>query len=165
MALVVEDGSLVANANSYVNRADYIAYAADYGVTILDAVAADVELLQAARYLDSMESEMKGMRTDRDQSMAWPRNGVTIEEWYWNGNEIPKQLRIAQMLVALDIHAGTDPDNPTLELPVVRNRVEGVVEQEFASPAGGFRLSKESKATRYINMLLSNGGGLSLIRA
>jgi hypothetical protein len=39
MALVVETGAQVANSNSYVTRAEYIAYAASIGVTITDAVA------------------------------------------------------------------------------------------------------------------------------
>ena len=49
MALIVEDGSQVSNSDSYVSRADYIAYAATLGTTITDADAAT----EPVRYINA----------------------------------------------------------------------------------------------------------------
>lgn len=163
MSLTVEDGTVVANADSYVSEADFITYAASFNVTIASGAATEALLRTAAMFVDSHESRMKGDRYSRDQYMAFPRVGVTIEGFDWSYNEIPRQVIMAQMAVALDINAGVDPYNPAPDLPVIRNRVEGVVEQEFATPSA-FKLSKTSKAQALISSFLRNNG-LELIRA
>lgn len=167
MAIIVEDGSIVANANSYVTRAELIAFAADRGVTVTDDATADGYLINATDYLESYAERFKGSRVSRDQSLSWPRSGVVIDGFEWAETEIPRQLELAQMLVALDIRSGVDPLNPAASLPVIKERVEGAVEVQYATPASSaFKLSATSKAQALINSLLvSSGLGIVLERA
>lgn len=162
MAVIVEDGSIVASANSYVTRAELIAFAAARGVTVADEDATDAHIVSATDYLETFSAQYKGDPVSRTQELSFPRSNVVIDGFEWNDSEIPRQLKLAQMQVALEIRAGEDPLNPTAALPVIKERVEGAVEVAYVAPTGGFKLSKTSKARALINSLL-RGGGMSLV--
>jgi hypothetical protein len=113
MAIVVEDGSIVTGANSYVSRADVIAYAASRGVTLADTTATDALLIKACDYLESFAKQFKGDRYTRDQALCWPRGGAVIEGYEWSADEIPRQVVSAQCALVVELNAGEDPFNPT----------------------------------------------------
>jgi len=165
MTLIVEDGSGVAGANSYSSRADYIAYAASIGVTVPDAVAADEELIKAAEFIDRHETRLKGTRNTRDQVMAFPRFGLVIENWAWNANEIPRQVRQCQWAFALDVHSGIDlynrPANPNLVAK--SERVEGAVAVQYAVNGGEQKATRTSTGDSLLRSLL-RANGLQLVR-
>jgi hypothetical protein len=163
MALIIEDGSNVANSDSYVTRSDYIAYALTRGVTIADAVAADVQLIDAALFIESHADNLKGLRVSRDQSMAWPRSDVEIESWYWNSDEIPRQVILAQMALALDINSGVDLYNPQPEKVTKKEKVDGAVEVEYFGNDNAVKLSRSSRATALLNLLLNRTSNISMV--
>lgn len=170
MAVIVEDGSKVAGANSYVSRAAYIAYAATVGVTIPDTVASDVELIKAALYIDEHDNNLKGYRTARDQSMAFPRIGLLIESWYWSSSEIPRQVTLCQQNYAMDINAGRDLWNvPTNPNPVLSGfAVSGVYSESYATgAAAGQKLTRTSTGDALLAQLLKQNGlsAVQLVRA
>lgn len=162
MAIIVEDGTIVAGANSYVTETELENYAEDRGVTLGGDPA--VLLVAAADYLETFRNQYRGALVDRDQPLAWPRDGAVIEGFAWDDDEIPRQVLLAQMIVAVEIGAGEDPLNPPAALPVVKERVEGAVEVQYAAPVG-FKLSKTSKARALINALTQGAGYLRIIRA
>ena len=167
MALIVEDGSQVTNSNSYVSRADYIAYTASIGVTITDDETADQQLVKAAEYIDGHEVNLIGTLVDRDQSMAFPRTDLFIQGWFWSSDEIPKQVKEAQMLYALDINSGEDLYNRSINenRPVTKERIEGVVDVTYAANAST-DLIKNSKADSVLSSLLKSGSmTVQLVRA
>ena len=163
MALVIEDGSQVAGSNSYSTRADYIAYALSLGIVIADAVAADDQLVAAAIFIGSKENSLKGDRVDRDQSIAFPRNGLVIEGFSWLSTEIPRQLLLAQMSLALDLNAGEDLYNLTQSdsTGLKSERVEGAVTVEYAN-ADSMKLSRRSASNALLASLMRNGGLFSV---
>jgi hypothetical protein len=108
MALIVETGSVVANANTFVTRAELIAYAALRGVTVTDTEASDIPLVRAADYLLYRESEMKGARTSMLQTLPYPRTGVEIGVYVVGSNEIPDALKRAQLQIAMEVLSGVD---------------------------------------------------------
>lgn len=167
--MIIEDGSLVANANSYVSRADYIAYALTLGVTITDDATADAQLVKAAEYIDRHEANLKGWRVERDQAMAFPRNDFWVDDWYWDADEIPRNVVLCQMAYALDINAGIDIFNPPMNpgIGVKSERVEGVVAVEYAVGDGvGQKLSRSSTGDALLASLLRNNGlRLTLVRS
>ena len=165
MALIVENGSIVAGANSYVSLADARAYATARGAALpADDAAAEVIVHKAMDYLESFDGRFKGDRVERDQPLSWPRTGVEIEGWYWQHTEIPRQVINAQLALVLEINAGEDPRNPpAAALPVVRKRVEGAVEVEYANPVAPSKVLKTAASTAQINLLLKQSG-LSLVR-
>jgi hypothetical protein len=170
MALIVETGLVVANSNTYVSRADYITYAASLGVTIPNTDAADVQLIKAALFIGQHEANLKGFKVLRDQSMAFPRTGVVIDGWAWNYTEIPRNVILCQMQVALDINAGFDPWNPASNPNMIkkRSRVEGAVDVEYAvGDRTGQKLSRTSTADALLASLLNRSGlfSIELVRA
>lgn len=161
MALIVEDGSQVTNSNSYVSRADYIAYASSVGTTIADAVSADYELIKAAEYIDSHENNLLGSLVSRSQSMAYPRNNLSVDGWSWDNDEIPTRLINCQLQFALDINNGEDlfnrNNNPN-QL-VKSERVEGAVSVEYAvDNASANNTIKNSKGDILLTSLLKTTG-------
>jgi hypothetical protein len=163
MALIVEDGTIVPNANSYVTRSDYIIYAAAVGVTVADDASADVQLVKSAEYIGRHEANMKGYRTLRDQPIAFPRHNVLIDDWYWTGTEIPRHVILCQMAFALDINAGVDlynrPRNPSMTNIVKSKRVEGAVSVVYADTnSSGQKLSATSTGDALLASLLENNG-------
>lgn len=167
MAIVVETGSIVTGANSYVTRSDYLAYALSLGITISDVAAADVQLIKAAQFIDSKEANLKGCRVDRDQPLAFPRHAVVIDGFEWLYTEIPRQVILCQMALALDINAGIDLYNPTPILTKKRAKVEGAVEVEYFGADGAVKLSRDSTSTALLNCLMVRGGlySVALVRA
>ena len=134
MTLTVETGAIVTGANSYVSRADAIAYASDRGVALADSTATDAILIKAASYLESYRNKFKGELVSRDQPLAWPRYDAVIEGFSWATDEIPRQVVNAQLAVLLEINAGDDPFNPTPVVgPVTEKTVSGAVTVRYAS--------------------------------
>lgn len=134
MALVIEDGSIVASANSFVTRAEIIAYAAARGVTIADEAASDVLAIKAMDYLQTLC--YKGDPVDEAQTTPFPRMGLvdgdTTDDYE---HSIPAGIKNAQLQLALDANAGiilTASANPTADLK--RSKV-GPLEREFFAPA------------------------------
>lgn len=170
MALIVETGSIVPGANTYVSRADYITFALSVGVTIANTDEADVQLTKAALFIGQHEANLKGERVQRDQPMAYPRTGVVIDGWDWSYTEIPRNVILCQMQTALDINAGFDPWNPSTNPNLIkkRARVEGAVDVTYAvSDSTGQKLSRTSTADALLNSLLNRSGlfSIPLVRA
>jgi len=162
MAIIVEDGTIVTSANSYVTETEFESYLEDRGVTVTQDPG--VLLISAADYLETFRNQYRGALVDRDQALAWPRSGAVVEGFEWDDDEIPRQVLLAQMIVAMEIDEGTDPLNPPTDLPITKERVEGAVEVQYAAPTG-FKLSKVSKARALINSLTQGAGYLRIIRA
>jgi len=166
--IIVEDGTIVDNANSYVTRADYITYAASKGITITDDSDADVELVKAAEFIGAHEGNLKGDKVERDQPLAYPRKGIVLEGFVWGADEIPRQVILCQMALALDIHGGVDLYNPAPNpnRAAKREKVD-VIEVEYFGGAGGTKMSRDSTATALLATLLVRSGLMSipLVRA
>lgn len=135
MALVIEDGSIVANADSYVSRAEVIAYAADRGVTVANNDTTDQSYIRPAwDYINSLELRLQGFRSDEFQTGAFPRDGMDIRGYYVDPTEIPEVVKELQKSLAMELSQGTDIWNRPLSAsnPVRRNEVKGVVSREYA---------------------------------
>lgn len=164
MAIVVEDGSVVTGANSYVSRADVIAYAAARGVTLADTTVTDGYLLKAADYLESLAEQLKGERYSRDQPMCWPRSGVSIEGYDWDDDEIPRQLISAQCALTVEISQGIDPFNPeAVKGPITQESVVGAVSVTYAS-ATSSKVRKDTNSRALVALLLKRNG-FNVVRA
>lgn len=82
MALVVEDGTGLANADSYVSAADATAYHELFSNAAWASAASDakdVALRKATQYLDS-HYKFKGVPRTVSQALSWPRVNYGTEE-------------------------------------------------------------------------------------
>lgn len=98
MALVVEDGSGKADAESYLSEADADAYNTAHSASTdwsgASTVEKEVALRRATQYLD-MEygARWKGMRSNEDQALDWPRyDADDRDEVVLDSNEMPQRL-------------------------------------------------------------------------
>lgn len=98
MALIVEDGTGIANANTYVTDAEYVAYAASRGLTIgADETARERELISATDFLEKFRAQYQGVKTVQTNPLQWPRRGAAIDCFAIANNVIPEELKRAQM--------------------------------------------------------------------
>jgi hypothetical protein len=108
MALVVEDGSIVAGAESYASEADADSYWALRGSpdawTNASTAEKESALRMATEYLDArFGARWKGVKTNvTEQALDWPRvNATDHEGWLWDSTEIPEPLVRATIEAAL----------------------------------------------------------------
>ena len=108
MTLIVENGSIVANANSYVDLTDARAYATQRGETLpTDDSELEALLIKAMDYLEGLRAKYQGSKTDPDnQELQWPRMNVYIDCELFPSDEIPKELVSAQCQLAIDQNNG-----------------------------------------------------------
>jgi len=105
MALVVEDGSIVAGANTYIDEDDANDILADFGLPDLVPATAEASLISAAQYLETFN--YKGTRTDPSvQDLIFPRAGIVIDCFELPSDEIPVKLIRAQVFAASLIESG-----------------------------------------------------------
>ena len=165
MALVVEDGSIVANANSYVTRSDFMAWSLRRGYTVADDVLADNKLVIAFDFINGIESSLAGLLSVREQTGAYPRTDLVLQTYSWLSTEIPTQAIDYQMSLALDQVNGIDIFNPPQSdsVAVKRSKVEGAVEEEYAvSDAPAFLYQSLSNRLRQILQRSGSGFGIPI---
>ena len=99
MTLIIEDGSIVEDANTFISLEDVKSYADLRGIDY----PADNELSQniilAGDYLNSLC--WKGGLVIASQSMSWPRSDVFAFGEILPNNEIPSNIKSAQIEATL----------------------------------------------------------------
>lgn len=152
MALVIEDGSGVAGANSYISVVDAQAYATARGLAV---VITEASLIRACDYLESLRAEYQGTKTDEDQALQWPRYGAYLDGASIDSDEIPDVLPKAQAQLACDILAGTDIMPTSDGREVVEETVQGAVSVKYA-PTGSAPVPQFPAARALLEPLLSS---------
>lgn len=135
ITIIVETGSGVANANSYVSVSEARDYAANRGVTLPvedDEVAAF--LIKATDYLESLACKYQGKKTDCAQSLQWPRTGVVICCVDVAGNAIPKELKQAQMALVLVQNEGLVLQPNITAGDFITEETVGPITTKYANP-------------------------------
>lgn len=136
MALIIETGNQVADANSYITVADAESVADSYGISF----SGDVEtaLKAAYKWLNAQESQLQGKRlsdidTATTQTGVYPRKPVYIRGNLIDENSIPVELIEAQVLAAFA------NEQSSILLPTIgsttgaikKEELDGVGSQEF----------------------------------
>jgi hypothetical protein len=93
MALVVEDGTLVSGADSYVTLAEFKAWADKRGVIYGTDSAVTQQIYRAMDYIESLN--FIGEKSDENQALQWPRDQVVIDGYYIDSDEMPDELKVA----------------------------------------------------------------------
>jgi len=93
MALVVEDGTLVSGADSYVTLAEFKAWADKRGVTYGTDEVVTQQIYRAMDYIESLN--FIGEKSDENQALQWPRDQVVIDGYYIDSDEMPNELKVA----------------------------------------------------------------------
>lgn len=137
MALIVEDGTIVVGADSYVTRAEYIAHALKQGVVIPDTDASDIQLIKAMNYLSLYSEKWRGSLVEEGiQPLPFPRQYLYVGAslTVFPDNQIPTTLKRAQMELALQVNAGVDllPTTASVSTAFVTREKVDVIETEYS---------------------------------
>lgn len=130
MTIIVEDGSIVANANSYISIIDAQTYLNDRGksVTVTEAL-----LLNAMDVLNAQS--WRGSIVSDSQALQWPRSGVTdCEGRTIESDSVPASIGYSQAMLAYNISAGNDP-SAIAEKKVIQETVD-VISVSYSDRGG-----------------------------
>jgi hypothetical protein len=162
MALIVEDGSIVANANSYVSDADYTAYAAARGKTIgASAAIRDQELILAMDYIESHRAQFQGSKVSSAQALQWPRTGAYIDGFAIGSDEIPQELKSAQIEAA--ILANSTALLPSGNTQNVQSEKLGELQISYFQN-GSWETLRTDSIDVYLDVLLDGDSGIYTFR-
>jgi hypothetical protein len=163
MSLIVEDGTIVPGAESYISVADASTYHTARGNTAWAALATDAlreaALRRATDYMrQAYRSRWQGYKVNEDQALDWPRYDVEVEGYAVDSDIVPTEIKNACAELAL--RASAADLNPDLTQGVLSEQVGSIqVTYDKASP----------QFTRYraIDAILSpylkaGGGGCSV---
>jgi len=128
--LIVEDGTGVANANTYIDETYLTAYAEDRGFAIPSTAEEQQQfILLGMDYLSWFTEDFQGERTDSDNALPWPRKNVVLDQADIPSDQIPEQLKkaLAQLVI--------EQQKRTLLFPKPRtSSVEGLVTEKKVGP-------------------------------
>ncbi len=130
IVLIVEDGTGVANANTYVDEATARVLAANVGLTLpTETEACKAALLAAMPYLESQP--WQGHKVDEAQALSWPRNLVIANGSLVPSNVVPLPILQAQVQAASMIAGGVNL-YPTISGQLVTKKKVGPIETEYS---------------------------------
>ena len=131
--LIVEDGSIVSGANTYVTVAEFQQFCSERNISITDTYGDESELLiQAMDYFE--QQPFKGIKFIETQSLQFPRSDFYLDGYLTDSDAIPQLVKDAQITIAISIMQGNDPLS-TLDRSVKREQVD-VLEVEYMDNAG-----------------------------
>lgn len=140
MALIIETGSGLSNATSYITVAEARSYALARGVTLsADDATVEIQILKAMDYIESLGESFVGYRKwptvtgtyEHEQALSWPRESVYIDRYYMNSEKIPPQLKNAVCQLCIEQQNGVDI-MPNSTGNVIIKEVVGPLETEYS---------------------------------
>lgn len=162
MTLIVEDGSIVAGANTYVSDSDYTTYAAARGKTIGSSAATrEQELILAMDYIESHRNQFQGTKVSSTQPLQWPRSGVYIDGFLIGSDEIPQDLKNAQIEAA--ILANSTALLPSGSTQNVQSEKLGELQISYFQ-GGSWETLRTDSIDVYLDPLLDGDSGLYTFR-
>jgi len=164
--LIIEDGSVVASANSWVTDAEYKAFAKLKGYSV-PSTQPDREALLTNAYdfiNFTYEQRLQGSRvTPQTQTGVLPRNGMVAYSASVGGDEIPQDFKNAQMLAAFSIGDGVDTNAVKDSADLASFTVVGAYAETYQTGSSTPTLAQMPAVSRVLNPYTNaaDGGGLS----
>lgn len=175
MSLIVEDGTIIAGAESYLSVADADIYHANRGAAAWAALgtpAKEQALRKATDFmLGSYRSRWKGYRKDGTQTLDWPRTFVYLEPFVhgivgtypYLVSDLIVPVEVKNACAELALIASATPLAPNLTRSKLRVRV-GPIETEYEKGA------PEYTRFRAVDLMLSiylvgSSANAALVRA
>ena len=162
MPLVIEDGSIVPGANSYVTEAEYMAWAdSRFGVGRSTSPSSESEaepiILRAMDYFEGQN--FIGYKKQSDQPLQWPRDGVYIDGYYVSNSSIPDEVKnsIYELAYAQEIGNG---ELNTVDRKVKREKVSSI-EVEYADNSSSSNVNVS--VPNAMRKLLAYGGSTNRV--
>lgn len=164
MALIIEDGTGVDNANSYATVAELYTYASERGQALsVSNEAAEALLIKAMDYIEGKFGQRwQGVRSNSAQALAWPREGVWLDGVAIEANEIPRNLLYGQLSAAVE---AVDNELQPNVAPAVKREKVGDLEVEYTNSGKRYAVSAFAKPDALLRPLCVNRGLVLATRA
>ncbi len=163
MALIVEDGSIVTGAESYISVADASTYHSNRGNTAWASLSTDAIREQCLRKAtdfmrQAYRSRWQGYKVNEDQALDWPRYGVEVEGYAVDSDIVPTEVKNACAELALK--ASSADLNPDLTQGVLSEQVGSIsVTYDKNSPQRTRYAAIDAMLAPYLK---AGGGGCSM---
>jgi hypothetical protein len=132
MPLIVEDGTGIEDANTYIGLVEAREIAAMRGITLsVDDPELTAQLVVSADRIGSYENRFSGERATSDQGLSYPRSRSTRFCKIYPDDKIPKELKLAQVVLAGFLESGIEVWASPINEGVTREKV-GPIEIEYA---------------------------------
>jgi hypothetical protein len=155
MSLIVEDGSIVANANSYVTVDEIRDYANDRGFNL--SIADPVIVQNAILAMDYLQSKnYQGCMVEPlSQPLLWPREDVFVNQNIFPSDQIPQQLKNAQIeLTIASVDSELLDDGSGNNDNIKSEEISGELKFEYFD-SNGDNIFKSQRVNSYLNQLVS----------
>lgn len=166
MALIIEDGTVVANAQSYVTLAEANLFFKPYGDAsswnLADNVNKEAALISGAQYMQQkLRLLWKGSRVNAFQSLDWPRRGVDVPDFFdpfFRQVNVPLQFQdtvfIPENVVPEEVKDGQ------MQIAVLTISTEGVAgNTQTLQPFYGRKSKREKVGDLEIEYMTAEDGG------
>lgn len=168
MPLIVEDGTGVANANSYTTLSQARAYALLRGIVLsADDSILTAQIILATDYLESFALQYVGQPTSYTQSLSWPRKSVQFDpDNPYPSNAIPPQLISAQCQAVIEEFNGItlQPSVDRSQGGFVTESKVGPLDTKYSEKIGTTSEPFLPKVSALLSALLNPGVALKTVR-
>jgi hypothetical protein len=132
MSLIIEDGSGVVDADSFLTLVDARTLALNYGLVIAtDDTEAEVQLRKGYNGLLVSESSLQGSRTHTIQTGIYPRINVVSNCVDVDSETIPLSVKLAQLNYSDAINSGYGTNTVDNGLDLSGFNVDGVYSETY----------------------------------
>lgn len=167
MAFLIEDGSLVDGANSFVTVAEVRSYATDRASDLAQFADGDIEsaAIKAADYIKSLRDRFKGSEIIAEQSLPFPRADLVVNGFLLDDDAIPAGVKDANCQLAIESVNGTDLQ-PTSTGQIVTKEKVGPLETTYSANSAPDGTNLFSAASALLGPYMTGGaaGSLSSLR-
>jgi len=165
MAIVVEDGTQVAGANSYVSLADARLILADYGqdLDVVDATAEE-QLFFGMSYIEQFRSEYTGSKKTKEQAAQWPRFSAYLDGWLIDSNTIPQELINSQVFAAYEVAQGANLEPNDSGRKIASESVTSGLNRSYFKSSATAKSVVYKRVMNELDPLLSQNKNLKLLR-
>lgn len=154
MALIIEDGTGVDNANSYISVAEARSFASLRSLILpANDSAVEVLIVKAFDYLESLD--YKGNHANPPQSAEFPRRDLYLQGVLFAENEIPNKLKQAQSQLTFEaVNTDLQPTGNGKE--VIKEKVD-VVEVQYSEKGINVARPTFTTVNSFLKDLLKSG--------
>ena len=159
MALIIENGSIVENANAFVSVDEARLYASVRGIILpeLDSTI-EASIIKATDYIKSIRNRFKGQEIVIEQALPFPRYNVYVNGFNLPSNIIPRGIKDACCQLTIESSAGLDL-MPTTTGQITITEAVGPLEVEYAENSSADGTLNFNAANALLKPYFKGGGG------
>lgn len=161
MPLIIEDGSIVDNANSFTTDEEFTAYAEARGLELpVDEEERNALQILAMDYIFSVEVKLDGCRVSIEQETPYPRYGACAYEFNIPSDSVPVGIKKAQMELGLQAFTSELLINKTNK-NIQSESLDTMSISYFSG--GSWEQVNTGRADAYLKPLYTNGGSNNIM--